>query len=266
MENSSRPESPPLRALASRPRGLSGRDLHRRRARAPRAARHEPRPPGVRARQPPRDGQGRAVRPLLALPGHAAAAVPRRVRRLAPRGRPAVGRRRGRPRRRSSTSASSSATATTRSRSSAARTSRASGSRTCSRRCSSARASAAYLEQSTRYIAYDAPMPGGGYRYYRDPSLGPEYERAMDELFDDLRREPAEGRRVGRRAVPAARRRAERGARARDPGQGARPPARPAARRVAVAHGHLRDRPDLRAADPPPARAPAARGARATAA
>jgi thymidylate synthase ThyX len=43
---------------------------------------------------------------------------------------------------------------------------------------------AAYLEQSTRYIAYDAPMPGGGYRYYRDPSLGPEYTAAMDTLFD----------------------------------------------------------------------------------
>jgi thymidylate synthase ThyX len=42
---------------------------------------------------------------------------------------------------------------------------------------------AAYLEQSTRYIPYDAPMPGGGYRYHRDPSLGPEYERAMDALF-----------------------------------------------------------------------------------
>src|SRR5215210_1082932 len=42
----------------------------------------------------------------------------------------------------------------------------------------------AYLEQSTRYLAYDAPMPGGGYRYYRDPGLGPEYERAMDALFD----------------------------------------------------------------------------------
>jgi thymidylate synthase ThyX len=43
---------------------------------------------------------------------------------------------------------------------------------------------AAYLEQSTRYIAYDAPMPGGvGYRYYRDDQLGPEYEAAMDELF-----------------------------------------------------------------------------------
>jgi len=44
----------------------------------------------------------------------------------------------------------------------------------------------AYLEQSTRYIAYDAPMAGAGsgYRYYRDERLGPEYERAMDALFD----------------------------------------------------------------------------------
>ena len=43
---------------------------------------------------------------------------------------------------------------------------------------------AAYLEQSTRYIAYDAPMPGGGYRYYSDPELGPAYQQAMDALFD----------------------------------------------------------------------------------
>ena len=54
----------------------------------------------------------------------------------------------------------------------------------------------AYLEQSTRYIAYDAPMPGGGtapargsragggYRYYRDRELGPQYAAAMDSLFD----------------------------------------------------------------------------------
>jgi len=44
---------------------------------------------------------------------------------------------------------------------------------------------AAYLEQSTRYIAYDAPLPGDPprYRYYRDAELGPEYERAMDGLF-----------------------------------------------------------------------------------
>jgi thymidylate synthase ThyX len=45
---------------------------------------------------------------------------------------------------------------------------------------------AAYLEQSTRYIPYDKPMPddtGGGYRYYRDDELGPEFGAAMDELF-----------------------------------------------------------------------------------
>src|SRR3712207_2186283 len=42
---------------------------------------------------------------------------------------------------------------------------------------------AAYLEQSTRYIAYDAPLPEGGYRYWRDDSLGPEYEAALDSLF-----------------------------------------------------------------------------------
>jgi thymidylate synthase ThyX len=43
----------------------------------------------------------------------------------------------------------------------------------------------AYLEQSTRYIAFDQPVPGLGYRYYRDPELGAEYERAMDALFED---------------------------------------------------------------------------------
>ena len=47
---------------------------------------------------------------------------------------------------------------------------------------------AAYLEQSTRYIAYDQPMPGGGYRYWRDESLGPEYADAMDAMFDTYSR------------------------------------------------------------------------------
>jgi thymidylate synthase ThyX len=42
---------------------------------------------------------------------------------------------------------------------------------------------AAYLEQSTRYIPYDQPLPGGGYRFYRDDELGPEYAAAMEELF-----------------------------------------------------------------------------------
>ncbi|MDH3755330.1 MAG: FAD-dependent thymidylate synthase [Acidimicrobiia bacterium] len=45
-----------------------------------------------------------------------------------------------------------------------------------------------YLEQSTRYISYDARI-GGRYRYYRDPevmrsSLGARYVADMDRLFD----------------------------------------------------------------------------------
>ena len=42
---------------------------------------------------------------------------------------------------------------------------------------------ASYLEQSTRYIAYDTQLEGFGYRYYRDPRFGPEYEHALDDLF-----------------------------------------------------------------------------------
>src|SRR5438445_8530844 len=49
----------------------------------------------------------------------------------------------------------------------------------------------AYLEQSTRYIAYDARI-GGRYRYYRDPdvlmsNLGTRYVGEMDALFDVYR-------------------------------------------------------------------------------
>src|SRR6188508_3211324 len=45
-----------------------------------------------------------------------------------------------------------------------------------------------YLEQSTRYIAYDGRV-GGRYRYYRDPEvlgseLGLRYVGDMDRLFD----------------------------------------------------------------------------------
>jgi thymidylate synthase ThyX len=42
---------------------------------------------------------------------------------------------------------------------------------------------ASYLEQSTRYIAYDSRLDGFGYRYYRDARFGPQYEQAMDDLF-----------------------------------------------------------------------------------
>jgi thymidylate synthase ThyX len=42
---------------------------------------------------------------------------------------------------------------------------------------------AAYLEQSTRYIPYDKPLPDGGYRFYRNDQLGAEFAVAMDQLF-----------------------------------------------------------------------------------
>ena len=47
----------------------------------------------------------------------------------------------------------------------------------------------AYLEQSTRYIAYDARLRNGLYRYFRDPavltsSLGARYVGDMDRMFD----------------------------------------------------------------------------------
>jgi thymidylate synthase ThyX len=42
---------------------------------------------------------------------------------------------------------------------------------------------AAYLEQSTRYIPYDEPLPDGGYRFYRDEQLGTRFAAAMDEVF-----------------------------------------------------------------------------------
>ena len=148
---------------------------------------------------------------------------------------------------RSCTSASSSATATTRWRSSAAPTSPASGSRTCSRRSSSARGWAPTWSsrRATSPTTRRCPDPPGGYRYYRDPALGPDYARAMDELFgiysDALPRVCA----WAEQRVPARRRRAGGRARARDQGQGARSAPRAAARELAVAHGHLRHRPDL---------------------
>ena len=46
-----------------------------------------------------------------------------------------------------------------------------------------------YLEQSTRYIAYDARLDNGRYRYFRDPDilaspLGARYVGDMDRMFD----------------------------------------------------------------------------------
>jgi len=42
---------------------------------------------------------------------------------------------------------------------------------------------AAYLEQSTRYIAYDRKLPSGRYRYYWDGRLGASYAQSMERIF-----------------------------------------------------------------------------------
>ena len=47
----------------------------------------------------------------------------------------------------------------------------------------------AYMEKSTRYVAYDARLPNGRYRYFRDPvildsPLGARYVGDMDRHFD----------------------------------------------------------------------------------
>ena len=65
----------------------------------------------------------------------------------------------------------------------------------------------AYLEQSTRYIAYDAPMPGGGYRYYRDADARTGVRARDGRALRDLRALAAARDRLGRRDLPARRRR-----------------------------------------------------------
>src|SRR3954465_13111423 len=64
----------------------------------------------------------------------------------------------------------------------------------------------AYLEQSTRYIAYDARI-GGRYRFYRDPEilaspLGTRYVGDMDRLFDAYAELLPEGQEWGRERFP----------------------------------------------------------------
>ena len=137
--------------------------------------------PSSRSR-PARDRQGRPVRALLALPGDAPPAVPRRVRRLAARDDHGYdgdeGTRAAELYERIFVGYGDDSVA------------QLGGAHVACEWTSNILTKilqrprlGAYLKQSTRYIAYDAPMPGGGYRYYRDPALGPAYEAAMDSLF-----------------------------------------------------------------------------------
>ena len=121
---------------------------------------------------------------------------------------------------------------------------------------------AAYLEQSTRYIPYDKPLPDGGYRFYRDEELGPEFARGDGRDLRDLLALAGRGRGVGGGALAARRRGARGRLAALDPGQGARPAARPAAGGDPQPRRHLRHRPGLRAADPAADGLAAAGGAR----
>ena len=88
----------------------------------------------------------------------------------------------------------------------------------------------AYLEQSTRYIPYDVPMPGGAYRYYRDAELGPRV-RARDGLdLRDLLQRAAGRARACRLVLSGERGRVAGRPRARRQREGVRPAARAAAR------------------------------------
>ena len=245
-------------------RALSGRELHRGPS-ASASARYFTNldRPVFALVNLPGDGQGRAVRALLALSGHAAAPVPGGVRRGSPARRPEHGGRGG-PARRPAL--------------------RADLPRLRRRLGGAARRRPRGLRVGLERADQGAPAPAAGrlpravdplHRLRRTdagptrrlPLLPRRDARAGLPACDgravrDLLPRAAPGVRLGRDRVPPRRRRAGGGPRARDQGQGARPAARPAAGELAVAHGHLRHRPDLRAADPPPAGPPAARGAR----
>ena len=164
--------------------------VHRRGSRRAAALLHQPRRPGVRPGQPARGGQGRAVRPLQPQPEEPAPAVPRRVRR--------------RPRRLAATRRSTRRSACARAEQLYEKVffeygddsvAQLGGVHLACEQASNLLTKVlewgrlmSYLEQSTRYIAYDARL-GGRYRYFRDPAilasrLGTRYVGDMDRLFD----------------------------------------------------------------------------------
>ena len=254
---------PDAGARLAAPHGLPGRELHRRRARGARPALHQPRPARLRPGQPARDRQGRDVRALFALPGHAAAAVPGRVRR-----RPRGGARRGLRRRGGRARAQAL---------------RAHLPRLRRRLGGPARRGAHRLRVGLQRDDQGAParpagrLPGAVDALHRLrpadarrrlPLLAPpraraaSTTRAMDFLFDTYSRSAAAGDGLGRGALPARRRRARGGpprslkAKALDLLRGLLPAA-------SLSHmGIFATRPGLRAAAAAPARLAAARGAR----
>ena len=123
----------------------------------------------------------------------------------------------------------------------------------------------AYLEQSTRYIAYNQRLENGQYRYYRPPEIldsphGARFVGEMDRVFDTY------GALLPQMQAWVAERFPQQAGdsdfvyRQATPGQVARRAARPAAGGQPLQHRHLRHRPVLRATAAAHARPPAPRG------
>ena len=248
------------------PGALSGRGLHRRGASDPRSPLHQSRSPGLRLGQPAGDRERGAFCPLFALFRDRPAALPRGVRGRRPERRPPLRRHRGGARaaqlyERVFLGYGDDSIA------------QVGGAHVACEWVSNILTKvlqrgrlAAYLEQSTRYIPYDKPLPGGR----RLPLLPRRGARAAVRPGDGravrhLLALAGAGRGLGGGALAARRRRAGGRLAALDPGQGARPAARPAARGDAEPRRHLRLRAGLRAADPAADVLAAAGGPRSTA-
>ena len=206
----------------------------------------------------PETVKGAHVRPLLALPGNAAAALPRRVRG---RRRPRAGLR-GRGRARGPALRADLPRLRRRLRGAAGRCPR--GVRVgLERRHEDPPAPTA--RRLPRAVHALHPLRRRDARR-RLPLLAPPRARVRVRARDGqpvrhLCAQPARGRVVGGGPLPAQRQRAGVGVPALDQGEGARPAARPAAGSVAVAHGDIRDRPGIRAARAAPDGLAAPRGA-----
>ncbi len=124
-----------------------------------------------------------------------------------------------------------------------------------------------YLEQSTRYIAYNNRLESGHYRYFRPPEvlespIGARYVGDMDRVFDTYGELLAHHAVLGGRAtLPPTSRGQRLHLPPSHPGEVPRCAARPPPGRFPVQHRALRHRPVLRAAAAAHARPPAARGA-----
>ena len=122
----------------------------------------------------------------------------------------------------------------------------------------------AYLEQSTRYIAYNQRLENGQYRYFRPPEIldsshGARFVGEMDRVFDTYGALLPQHAGVGGRALSATGRRQRLRLPPGHPRQVPRRVTRAAAGGVPVEHRHLRDWAVVRAIAAAHARAPAAR-------